>query len=51
MAPIVTVTLAFIFLKERLKCVEIVFLGCALCGCLVIVLGDASGSGSSYLTI
>jgi drug/metabolite transporter (DMT)-like permease len=50
MAPAVTVTLAFFFLKEKLFCVDLSFLACALAGCLAIVLGG-SQSGNNYSTI
>ena len=50
LAPAVTVTLAFIFLKERLACVDLTFLFCALLGCLTIVIGGNPDS-ANYPTI
>jgi drug/metabolite transporter (DMT)-like permease len=50
MAPAVTVTLAFFFLREKLFCVDLTFLAAALTGCIAIVVGGSS-SGGSYATI
>jgi drug/metabolite transporter (DMT)-like permease len=50
MAPLITVTLAFFFLKERLKPTEFGFLLCAFAGCIAIVLGG-SADGGSYASI
>jgi len=50
MSPAITVALAFFILKEKIFCVDMTFLTCALAGCIAIVLGGQS-DGGSYLSI
>ena len=52
MAPVVTVGLAYIFLGERLKLLEMIFLMLSVGGILTIIIGGfGQGTDSSYVTI
>lgn len=51
MSPVITVVLAYIFLKERLKPVEIVFFVLSVAGIVIIILGGSASDGVGYLTI
>lgn len=51
LAPMCTVLLAYIFLGERLKVIEIIFLGLLAAGIFAVVLGSKQSSNPTEKTI